>query len=100
VLAFECALKDEALYRRVEDACRRALDEDGADAIVLGCAGMAPLAERLAHTLGVPVIDGVVAAVKLAEALAGAGWRTSKRGAYAAPLAKPIIGLMGQLAAA
>lgn len=34
---------------------------------------------------GVPVIDGVVAAVKLAEALASGGFRTSKAGAYAYP---------------
>lgn len=45
----------------------RALAEDGAGAIVLGCAGMAGLAERLA-ALPVPVIDGVTAATHLALA--------------------------------
>ena len=39
------------------------------------------------------MIDGVGAAVKLAEALVALGLRTSKRGDYALPLAKPYAGL-------
>lgn len=64
---------------------RTALREDSVDAIVLGCAGMAELCEWLSAEIGVPVIDGVTAAVKLAEALASGGFRTSKAGAYAFP---------------
>lgn len=64
---------------------RAALREDGVDAIVLGCAGMAELCDWLSQEIGVPVIDGVTAAVKLAEALASGGFRTSKAGAYAFP---------------
>lgn len=64
---------------------RAALRDDGVDAIVLGCAGMAELCEWLSREIGVPVIDGVTAAVKLAEAMAGGGFRTSKAGAYAYP---------------
>jgi allantoin racemase len=71
----------------------RALGDDHADAIVLGCAGMADLAASLAAEFGVPVIDGVAAAVVLAEALAAIGLRTSKRGGYARPLAKTYSGL-------
>jgi allantoin racemase len=66
--------------------------EDRAEAIVLGCAGMADLAARLAEQHGVPVIDGVASAVKLAEALATLGLKTSKIGAYAAPGPKPYLG--------
>ena len=47
-----------------------AIREDRAEAIVLGCAGMADLAAELADTHGLPVVDGVAGAVKLAE---GAG---------------------------
>jgi allantoin racemase len=72
----------------------RALDEDGAEAIVLGCAGMADLARKLQEIYGVPVIDGVAAAVKQAEALVSLGLSTSKRGSYAAPLAKSFTGAM------
>ncbi|MCZ4093841.1 aspartate/glutamate racemase family protein [Sinorhizobium psoraleae] len=71
-----------------------ALTEDGAEAIVLGCAGMADLAQALQREYGVPVVDGVSAAVKQAEALVSQGLTTSKRGSYAAPLAKPYTGSM------
>ncbi|MBR0988130.1 aspartate/glutamate racemase family protein, partial [Bradyrhizobium liaoningense] len=46
-----------------------AIRDDRAEAIVLGCAGMADLAAELAATHGLPVIDGVAAAVTLAESL-------------------------------
>jgi allantoin racemase len=74
--------------------CQRALTEDGAGAIVLGCAGMADLAADLAGELGIPVIDGVGAAVKFIEALLGLGLRTSKVGDLAYPIAKPYIGAL------
>lgn len=65
-----------------------AKQHDGAEAIVLGCAGMADMCNRLASTCGLPVIDGVVAAIKLAEAYAGMGCATSKLSSYAYPLNK------------
>jgi allantoin racemase len=77
--------------------CREALDRDGADAIVLGCAGMTELAASLPAGLGVPVIDGVAAAVKLAEALASLGLRTSRRGEYAPPPPKEVTGPLSAL---
>jgi allantoin racemase len=70
----------------------RAIHEDHAEAIVLGCAGMADLAAELSREHGLPVIDGVTAAVKLAESLSVLGLATSKRGGYAAPLAKASTG--------
>lgn len=72
--------------------CERALQEDKSEAIVLGCAGMADLTKYLEERLQVPVIDGVAAAVKFAEALAGLGLRTSKRGDLAHPLPKHYAG--------
>jgi allantoin racemase len=51
---------------------------------------MADLTAELSRETGVPVIDGVVAAVKMAEALVGAGLATSKIGAYAPPRPKRI----------
>ena len=64
---------------------RRAILEDNAEAIILGCAGLQPLVESLSLTLGVPVIEGVAAAVKLAEALVAMRLVTSKRGAWGYP---------------
>lgn len=77
---------------RISREIERAIEEDGTEAIVLGCAGMADLAAMLAARHGLPVIDGVVAAVKLAEGLAGLGLRTSKRGGYAQPRKKTFTG--------
>lgn len=78
----------------------RAMAEDNAEAIVLGCAGMADLARTLSGEFGLPVIDGVGAAVKQAEALVALGLKTAKRGAYAAPLPKPYAGALREFAPA
>ena len=80
-------------YARILACARHALSHDRCAAIVLGCAGMAELCHRLQAELGVPVIDGVAAAVKFAEGLVGLGLGTSKRGDYALPPAKPYAGL-------
>ena len=53
----------------ISDVCSEALAADGSRAIVLGCAAMAKFARPLTERLGVPVVDGVVAATLLAEAL-------------------------------
>ncbi|MFB2550710.1 aspartate/glutamate racemase family protein [Ensifer soli] len=83
---------------KLRSEIERALAEDGAEAIVLGCAGMADLARRLQQDYGVPVVDGVAAAVKQAEALVSLGLSTSKRGSYAAPLSKAYAGAMAPFA--
>lgn len=70
---------------------RKAVLVDHAEAICLGCAGMAGLEEAITAELGVPVIDGVGAAVRLAEALVGLGLRTSKVSTYAPPDPKNVI---------
>jgi allantoin racemase len=80
--------------------CERAIEEDKSGAIVLGCAGMADLARFLEGRLQVPVIDGVAAAVKFAEALVGLGLKTSKRGDLAFPLVKPYRGQLADYAPA
>ena len=51
-------------------------------------------AMETASAFGLPVIDGVGAAIKQAEALIALGLSTSKRGAYASPLAKPYRGVL------
>jgi allantoin racemase len=72
--------------------------EDRAEAIVLGCAGMADLAKRLSDIHGLPVIDGVASAVKLAEAVGALGLKTSKIGVYAPPRPKPYLGSLASFA--
>ena len=81
-------------YASILRECQQALLEDGSGAIVLGCAGMADLCERLQSQLGVPVIDGVAAATATAQGLIRAGLSTSKLGDYAKPLAKNYKGMV------
>lgn len=68
-----------------------ALKEDGAEVIVLGCGGMAGLDKAIEERTGAPVVDGVAAAVKLAESLVGLGLKTSKVRTYAPPRPKTIV---------
>ncbi len=98
VLALEhCG--DETVAQ-IEAAARHALQADRSGAIVLGCGGMATLCQTLQQRLGVPVVDGVSAAVKLAEALVALGLRTDKRGDYAPPLPKRWVGWAAPLGSA
>jgi len=64
-------------------AARAAVKEDGAEVIVLGCAGMTGLDKRLQARLGVPVLDGVVCGLMIASGLARGGVSTSKVRRYA-----------------
>lgn len=78
----------QAIVQQAEIAVR----EDKAEVICLGCGGMAGLAEQIRQRSGVPVVDGVTAAVTLAESLVRLGLSTSKVRTYAAPRAKAIVG--------
>ena len=79
---------DPAARARIAREIRAAIDEDQAEAIVLGCAGMTDLAASLADEYGLPVLDGVACAVALCEAVARLGLATTKLGGYAYPRAK------------
>lgn len=70
----------------------RAVREDRAEVIVLGCGGMAELKDRVVERCGVPVVDGVQAAVAVAEGLVQLGLTTSKSRTYAPPRPKRVTG--------
>lgn len=74
---------DPACLDEIRAEIAAAIKHDKAEAIVLGCAGMADLMQQLSDEFGIPVIDGVSCAVGMAEALVAAGLSTSKAGAYA-----------------
>lgn len=88
------ALEDPAsgACDRISEQIEAAKREERAEAIVLGCAGMADLAAELSKKHGLPVIDGVASAIALVEGLARLGVKTSKLGGYAPPLKKPYAG--------
>ena len=60
----------------------KAVKEDGAEVLILGCAGMAGIDKEIEKIVGVPVIDGVVSALMLMESLIRYGVSTSKVGKY------------------
>jgi allantoin racemase len=74
---------ETAFLAAAERACAA-----GAEVLVLGCAGMTGLQRVVGEKLGLPVVDGVAAAVKLAESLVALSLTTSRIGTYAEPLPK------------
>jgi Asp/Glu/hydantoin racemase len=68
----ETASGDKTLQRMVEVG-NRLKEEDGAEAVVMGCAGMARHRAPLEDALGIPVIDPTQAAVAMALGTVQAG---------------------------
>ncbi len=68
---------DTAIAKVIAE-CRLAMEEDKAEAIVLGCAGMSAHRAFIEREIGIPVIDGTVAALKLCEAMVDMRLGTSK----------------------
>lgn len=86
---------EEEPERAVESIVREAelaVTVDKAEVIVLGCGGMAGLNEGVRTRTGVPVVDGVAAAVTIAESLVRMGLSTSKVRTYAPPRPKKVTG--------
>ena len=81
----------DAACNTLEDAGRKAIAM-GAEAIALGCAGMAGLDVDLERRLGIPVVDSVRASVQMAESLVRLGKCTSKINTYKPPEAKTFKG--------
>lgn len=92
VEVLDCEDEAAVVYEPFVIEAQRAIMNDHAEAIILGCAGLQPLLGRIEATLGVPVIEGVAAAVKMVEGLLAMGLKTSKRGAWGFPAHKPITG--------
>ena len=85
---------EQETERRFMDAGHRAVEEDGAEVIILGCTASSGFFARLQHELGVPVIDPAIAAIKQAEQLIELrdrfGWVHAKIGGYESPPATEI----------
>ena len=84
------------LQASLAEQAREAVEQDGADVVVLGCTGFFGCSEAIVQSLGerglkVPVIDPVPATVHLASALVRAGLAHSKR-TYAVPPEKQLKG--------
>jgi allantoin racemase len=91
---------DPASLDQIRAEITVAIADDKAEAIVLGCAGMADLMQKLSEEFGIPLIDGISCAVGMAEALVAAGLSTSKAGAYAPAVDKQADGNVAPIPAA
>lgn len=79
----------EETGRRLVAAGRKAVEEDGAEALILGCTMEIGFDREIERVLGVPVIDPSIAALKRAEYAAilrrDCGWLPSRFGSCEAP---------------
>ena len=64
----EMGNSDLVLERTLQEG-RLAIQQDGADTLIIGCSGMMGLAETAQAELGVPVIDAGVAGIRTCEML-------------------------------
>ncbi|WP_026820557.1 aspartate/glutamate racemase family protein [Arthrobacter castelli] len=78
----------DATVEAIAAESARAVETDKAEVVCLGCGGMAGLNERVVERTGVPVVDGVTAAVTIAESLVRLGLSTSKIRTFAPPRPK------------
>ncbi|NWF55808.1 MAG: aspartate/glutamate racemase family protein [Syntrophaceae bacterium] len=75
----------EKTKQRVFEMAQKAVEEDGAEVIILGCAGMAGYATELEAKLSIKVLDPTAVALKIAEAMADLGLSHSKKALFAFP---------------
>jgi len=79
----------ERTCNRLLSEGRQAVEEDGAEVLILGCTAEYGFHERMQEALGVPVIDAVLAPFKYAEFLAELaqrfGWTPSRKWGSQAP---------------
>jgi len=73
-------------------AAQEAIDRDGAEVIVLGCTGMACLAQKIRQRLTVPVIEPAATALKMAELLVKLGLCHTRGRSYLVPSFDKIEG--------
>ncbi|MFN8633242.1 MAG: aspartate/glutamate racemase family protein [Chloroflexota bacterium] len=82
----------EEVVQKIVRIGRQAVEEDGAEVLILGCAGLGDLAARASREIGVPVVDPNAAALKLCETLVDLGLAHSRVGLYhARPRAEALV---------
>ena len=95
---YDAASDPAGVAAKVAEAAR-GLARDGADAVILGGAALAGMGGRIQAEVPVPLVDGIAAAVRLAEAVVPLGLKKPAAGSYAAPKGRASVGLDGALEA-
>lgn len=84
VRAVEIPVLDlEKDIKRLHDALygesKKAIEEDGADVVILGCVGMTAVVKALTKSLGIPVLDPNTVGLKMNELVIKLGLKPSRR---------------------
>lgn len=79
-----CTDREETLGQ-LKEQIQEIIKSDGAEVIVLGCAGLCGYDEALQEMVGVPVLDPVTVTVKTAEMFVSTGLKQSKLRKFAFP---------------
>jgi Asp/Glu/hydantoin racemase len=83
---------------RLQALCRSAVEDDGADVLIIAGAPLAGLARSIKDRIPVPVVDGVSSAVCHAQSLASLAPAPARLGSFAPPPIKPNQGLSEAMA--
>ncbi len=83
---------------RLEEMSLQAVQQDGADVIIVAGAPLAGLARSLKGRIPVPVVDGVSSAIRHCESLISLSPGHATQGSFARPPRKPNQGLPESLA--
>jgi allantoin racemase len=76
----------EALRRKLIAVARKAIQEDGAEAVILGGGPLVGYGNEIEKDLGIPVIDPTLVALKMMEGFIDQGYCHSKIGRWSKPL--------------
>jgi allantoin racemase len=79
------ALDRERTLAELKEEVSKIVREDGAEVIILACAGLCGYEDELTKMVGIPVLDPVVVAVKVAEMMVETGLSQSKTSKFAFP---------------
>jgi len=81
----QAAVEREKTLAELKEAVLKIVEEDQAEVIILACAGLCGYEDELSALAGVPVLDPVVVAVKVAEMMVETGLCHSKVRKFASP---------------
>jgi allantoin racemase len=81
----ECVTNRDKTLRELKEQIRKIVAEDRAEVVILACAGLCGYDTELSRLAGVPVLDPVAVAVKVAESLVALGLSHSKARKFAPP---------------
>ena len=81
----KCVTEKEKTLNGLKEEILKIVEQDGAEVIILGCAGLCGYDEELQELVNLPVIDPVTVTVKMAEMMVETGLSHSKKRKFAMP---------------